>query len=86
MGSQGKDRQTMLEKVGFQTIEELIDSTVPTSIRLPSALKLDAPLSETEALTKLKGIMGKNKVLKSFIGTGYYETNTPGVILRNVSE
>ncbi len=86
MGSQGSDKQKMLETVGFNNLDELIDSTVPTSIRLPKTLSLDQPLSETEALNKLKGIMSKNKVLKSFIGMGYYETQTPGVILRNVLE
>jgi glycine dehydrogenase len=45
---------------------------------------LDAPLSESEALVTLKAMMSKNKVFKSFIGAGYYETLTPGVILRNV--
>jgi glycine dehydrogenase len=86
MGSQGKDRQSMLETVGFKTMEELIDSTVPKSIRLEKPLSLDQPLSETEALAKLKQIMSKNKVYKSFIGVGYYETTTPAVILRNVLE
>lgn len=85
MGSQGADKQAMLEKVGFNSLAELIDSTVPRSIRLNGNLSLDDPLSESEALAKLKGIMSKNKVLKSFIGAGYYETITPGVILRNVS-
>lgn len=55
------------------------------AIRNPKSLKLDAPLSESEALAKLKSIMSKNKVLKSFIGMGYYETLVPGVILRNAS-
>lgn len=86
MGSQGTDKQKMLEVVGFNNLEELIGSTVPTSIRLPKPLTLEAPLSETEALVKLKGIMSKNKVYKSFIGVGYYETALPGVILRNVSQ
>ena len=86
MGSQGTDKQKMLDKVGFDSLESLIDSTVPPQIRLPKKLVLDAPLSESEALSKLKKIMSKNKVLKSFIGTGYYETITPPVILRNVLE
>jgi len=86
MGASGAIRQAMLEKVGFSTMEELVDSTVPAKIRLPSKLNLDPAMSESEALSKLKGIMSKNKVLKSFIGMGYYETLTPGVILRNVLE
>jgi len=76
----------MLKTVGFKTIDDLVSSTVPSSIRLKSNLVLDAPLSESEALHKLKGIMSKNQVKKSFIGMGYYETLTPGVILRNVLE
>lgn len=74
----------MLETIGFSSLEELIASTVPNTIRLPAPLKLDAPLSETEALDKLHKIMSKNIVKKSFIGMGYYETNVPAVILRNV--
>ena len=85
VGSQGRDKQIMLEKVGFKSLDDLVDSTVPKAIRLPQSLSLEAPMSESEALAALKGIMGKNKVLKSFIGMGYYETLTPSVILRNVS-
>ena len=86
MGSQGKDKEKMLAKLGFQSLEDLVSSTVPAHIRLDKKLSLDAPLTESEALAKLKGIMSKNKVLKSFIGMGYYETTTPPVILRNVLE
>jgi len=86
MGSQGSDKQKMLDKVGFATLADLVDSAVPKSIRLPKNLELDQAMSETEALAKLKGIMSQNKVLKSFIGMGYYEVLTPHVILRNVCE
>jgi glycine dehydrogenase len=75
----------MLDLVGFKSLDDLLDSTVPTSIRLSRKLKLEPALSESEALSALKKIMSKNKVLKSFIGTGYYETLTPTIILRNVS-
>lgn len=85
MGSQGSDKQKMLETVGVKNLDELIDQTVPPTIRLTKPLSLEEPLSESEALSKLKRIMSKNKVLKSFIGMGYYETLVPGVILRNVS-
>ena len=84
MGSQGLDKAKMLEVVGFSSLESLLESTVPEKIRLQNHLKLDEPLSESAALSKLKSIMSKNQVYKSFIGTGYYETLTPGVILRNV--
>jgi len=86
MGSTGETKQKMLEKIGFNTIDDLIKSTVPEAIMLKAKIQLDPALSESEALTKLKKIMSKNTVLKSFIGMGYYETLTPGVILRNVLE
>lgn len=86
MGSMGGDKQAMLNRLGFKKLDDLIDSTVPKSIRLARPLALDAPMSESDALHKLKSIMSKNKVLKSFIGMGYYETLTPTVILRNMLE
>lgn len=85
-GPQGKERQTMLEKVGFNTMDELTKSTVPENIRLAKPLSLEQPMSESTALAHLKKIMSKNIVNKSFIGVGYYETLCPGVILRNVLE
>ncbi len=85
MGSQGEDKQKMLDTLGFQSLPDLLNSTVPSHIRLTKPLSMDAPMSESEALASLKSIMSKNKVLKSFIGMGYYETQVPGVILRNVS-
>jgi len=86
VGTYGALRDEMLKVVGFKTMEELVSATVPSAIRLNSNIQLDEPLSESEALKKLKGIMSKNVVNKSFIGLGYYETLTPGVILRNVLE
>ena len=80
----GSDKQAMLTRLGFKKLDDLIDSTVPKSIRLARPLALEAPMSESDALHKLKSIMSKNKVLKSFIGMGYYETLTPTVILRNM--
>lgn len=86
MGSQGDDKQAMLEKVGFNSLEELIETVVPSAIRLNQSLTLAAPKSESEALGEIKAMMSKNQVKKNFIGMGYYETLTPGVILRNVLE
>ena len=85
-GPQGKEKQAMLEKIGFNSLDELTKSTVPEQIRLTKKLSLDAPMSESTALANLKTIMSKNIVNKSFIGVGYYETLCPGVILRNVLE
>ncbi len=59
---------------------------MPAGIRLPKPVPLPAALTETEALAALKLIADKNVMVKSAIGMGYYETHTPGVILRNVLE
>lgn len=76
----------MLKTVGFDSLDALMTSTIPNDIRLQSDLTLDQPLSETEALQAMETMMSKNKVLKSFIGMGYYETLTPQVIKRNILE
>lgn len=76
----------MLSTIGFESFEELIKSTVPENIVVESTLNLDEPMSETEALSKLAAIAKKNKVMKSYIGQGYYDTQVPAVILRNMLE
>jgi glycine dehydrogenase len=63
-----------------------VQHTVPQKIRLTQNLPLDPPLSESDALSKLKKMMSKNVVNRSFIGMGYSETVTPPVILRNMIE
>ena len=81
-----EDTEAMLQKVGVNSIDELIEQTVPAAIRLKQPLNLPAAKSETEYLSTLKQTSLLNKVFKSFIGQGYYDTITPGVILRNVFE
>ncbi|MFD2938159.1 aminomethyl-transferring glycine dehydrogenase [Spirosoma flavum] len=76
----------MLRTVGAESIDELIGQTVPEAIRLAKPLNLPAPKSEVQFLTDFKKIAGQNKVFKSYIGTGYYDTLTPNVILRNILE
>ncbi len=76
----------MLAAIGADSLENLIDQTVPAAIRLPADLSLPPPRRENEALADLKAIAGKNVVNKSCIGMGYYDTLTPNVILRNVME
>ena len=76
----------MLEIIGAESIEDMVSKTIPTSIRLKKPLKLPVAQSEYEYLKELKKIASKNKVFKSYIGQGYYNTNTPSVILRNVFE
>ncbi len=76
----------MLELLRVASLDDLIDQTVPNSIRLNRPLKLPTALSESEALAKLKAIASQNQVYRSFIGTGYYNCLTPPVILRNILE
>ena len=86
LGPMGSDRDEMLHHLGYPSLATLIDAAVPAGIRLNSALDLPKADSEQGALARLKAIMGKNKVLKSSIGQGYYGTHTPGVIQRNILE
>jgi glycine dehydrogenase len=76
----------MLATIGFQDFDGLAKSVVPPNILTDKALKLEPALTESEALDKLKSYTSKNKVMKSYIGTGYYDTIVPPVILRNVLE
>ncbi|MFT4177281.1 MAG: aminomethyl-transferring glycine dehydrogenase [Luteolibacter sp.] len=86
LGPIGSDREEMLHTVGYPSLSALADAAVPSGIRLEEALELPPARSEQAALAWLKEIMGKNRVLKSFIGQGYYNTHTPGVIQRNILE
>ena len=76
----------MLKFLGIADLEDLIDKTVPATIRLENDLKLPTALSESAALAKLKAIASKNQVYRSFIGMGYSNCLTPTVILRNILE
>ncbi|MEM7594712.1 MAG: aminomethyl-transferring glycine dehydrogenase, partial [Cyanobacteria bacterium P01_A01_bin.83] len=78
--------KSMLEVLGVENLDKLIEQTVPAAIRLHKSLNLPAAHSESGALDKLKQIAAKNQVYRSFIGQGYYNCITPGVILRNVLE
>jgi glycine dehydrogenase len=86
LGPVGSERDEMLRETGYPSLAALIDAAVPAGIRMDRAMTLPAARSEHDALAWLKSIMGKNKVLKSFIGQGYYGTHTPGVIQRNILE
>ena len=79
----------MAKYVGFESMDALVDATVPTDIRRSGMMdmgKWTEPLSESEFLGMFKEMAGKNKVFKSFQGTGYYGTHVPTVIMRNVLE
>ncbi len=76
----------MLKVIGVKSVDELIEQTVPESIRLKEVLDLPAPLSEDEFLTHIRMVAAKNKLYRSFIGQGYYDTIAPAVIIRNILE
>ena len=85
----GKDEhelEEMLRVVGVSSLDELIEQTLPSAIRLPKPLNLPRPKSEQEFLAGIKKLAKKNIVFKSYIGAGYYDTITPSVILRNILE
>jgi glycine dehydrogenase len=80
------DTNAMLTTLGVGSVDELIEQTVPQKIRLKQPLNLPKAKSETDYLSSLRQTASLNKVFKSYIGQGYYDTLTPGVILRNVME
>lgn len=86
IGPDANDQAVMLQTLGYASRSALIDAVVPANIRRADALPLPGSMTEAEALAALKAIAQKNKVLRSFIGQGYYNTHTPGVILRNILE
>jgi glycine dehydrogenase len=86
IGPNKKETAVMLNSIGVNSMDELIEKTVPSSIRLQYPLNTGEPMSEYEYLTELKATASLNKVYKSYIGRGYYPTIVPSVILRNVFE
>ncbi|OAN11378.1 glycine dehydrogenase (aminomethyl-transferring) [Photobacterium jeanii] len=85
-GPDAAQQQVMLEAIGADSVEQLIEQTVPAGIRLPEPMQLDPAQSEADMLASLKAIANKNIINRSFIGQGYYNTFTPNVVLRNVLE
>ncbi len=85
-GPFGDEINLMLEKIGVASIDQLIDQTVPSSIRMKAPLDLPTGMNEHQYLTHIRSIGAKNKLYKSFIGMGYYDTIVPAVILRNILE
>ena len=76
----------MLDVIWVDSMDELIDQTVPNNIRLQTNLNLDLPLSEQEFLEHIHELGSKNKVFKSYIRMGYNPSNLPAVIQRNILE
>lgn len=86
IGPRDLDIRLMLDDLGYRSLDELTHAVVPANIRDDSPMKLDLGISEEAALHELRELAQQNKVLRSFIGQGYYGTHTPKVIQRNVLE
>ncbi|CAM0882366.1 unnamed protein product [Alopecurus aequalis] len=83
------DQEVMASACGFNTLDALIDATVPAAIRAPPMQftgKFDAGFTESQMLDHMSYLASRNKLYKSFIGMGYYNTHIPAVILRNLME
>lgn len=86
IGPNDQDTAQMLRVIGVSSLNELIDKVVPSDIRINDLPNIPEALSEYEYLNLIKSIAQKNKLYKSYIGQGYYNTITPPVILRNLFE
>ncbi len=85
-GPSGDDVKTMLDSMGLDSVDQLIDQTIPEDIRLKNSLNIEEGLSEYDYLNHMRNMAKKNKIFKSYIGMGYYNTIVPPVIQRNVFE
>ena len=86
MGPRLEDQNSMLSAIGCSSIDELIDKTVPHAIRLREPLDLPDAMTESEYLEHLDELASKNVVYRNYIGMGYFPTEVPSVIRRNVLE
>ncbi|MGW0811322.1 aminomethyl-transferring glycine dehydrogenase [Nonomuraea sp. NPDC002799] len=86
IGPSEPEQQRMLEAVGFESVADLVAVAVPEAIRAKDRLKLPAAIGEAETIAELRALAGRNRVLTSMIGLGYYDTVTPAVIRRSLLE
>ena len=86
IGPNADDVRAMLDAIGYDSLDELVEATVPAAIRLREPLKIGDPRGEFELLAELRAMADKNVVRRSMIGMGFSDTITPPVILRNVME
>ena len=86
IGLSPQDEAHMLSTIGEASRESLIAGIVPANIRRSAPMDLPPAIGEAAALAEMRAMAAHNRVLKSFIGQGYYGTHTPGVILRNILE
>ncbi len=85
-GANTAETHAMLQQIGAASVNALISETIPQSIRLKESLNTGEALTEEQFLSNLKKTASKNKIFKQYLGQGYYNTHTPGVILRNITE
>ncbi len=86
IGPSVKQQAEMARAIGYDSLDALIDATVPAAIRRRQAMDLPGARSEQDVIARLRELAGQNVVHKSYIGTGYHDTFTPAVIQRNVLE
>ncbi len=86
IGISEEDETIMLKKIGLKSTDELIEQTIPHSIRLQKTLELPQPLTERQYAEHIAGLSNQNKLFTSYIGQGWYDTCTPAVIQRNIFE
>ncbi|WP_019586329.1 aminomethyl-transferring glycine dehydrogenase [Deinococcus apachensis] len=86
IGPSEAEQAEMLAALGVSSLDELVESTLPESIRFEGELQVGGPVTEAQALADLKAVAAKNKVFRSYIGMGYYGTHVPPVIGRNMLE
>jgi glycine dehydrogenase len=85
-GPQNEDVKQMLEKMGLSSVDQLIDETIPANIRLENDLNIEEGMDEYSYLQHVRQLAFQNKIYKTYIGLGYYNTIVPSVIMRNVFE
>lgn len=86
IGPSSSEKEAMLNAIGVDSVDELIDKTIPSGIRLKKPLDISPAMTEKQYLDHIAEVASQNKVFKSYIGLGYSETNVPPVIQRNVLE
>jgi glycine dehydrogenase len=86
IGPNQQETEAMLKTIGVDSLDKLIDETIPANIRLKKPLNIAPAMSEFEYLKHLKSLAAKNKVFRSYIGLGYYNTIVPAPIQRNILE
>ncbi|NCX96191.1 MAG: glycine dehydrogenase (aminomethyl-transferring), partial [Chitinophagia bacterium] len=86
IGPSEQDTKAMLDIIGVDSLDTLVSKTVPEAITMNTALPIPESISEAQYLAEVNEISLKNKLFKSYIGQGYYDTHTPSVILRNIFE